>query len=148
MTALGNTRRAEAPGIAEIYELRSRRQSCDPRRDNVLSDAGQSVVRQTDQSTPTVEDPVPFKGAVLWTGRACEARWTVRFEEVIEAAADAEAEAVARPTWRLRFTSDKDEAFVQSWSPKDRILFGTLAGWSKASIGDLKRALVHWSRAV
>jgi len=94
-----------------------------------------------------VEDTVPPKGAVLWTGRAREALWTVRFDEVVETVAE-EAEVLVRPTWKIRFTSDKGESFAQIWSPQDRILFGTLAGWSKASIGNLKSALVHWRRAV
>jgi len=29
-------------------------------------------------------------------------------------------------------------------TPADRILFGTLPGWPKATIGSLKRALIAW----
>ena len=88
---------------------------------------------------------VPGPDEVLWSGSACGTQWEVRFVGVCEA--DDEEDGVASPDgtkkdWELSFDSATGESFRRTWSRHDRILFGTLAGWSKTSIGNLKRTLL------
>lgn len=88
---------------------------------------------------------LPERGQILWTGRARDTVWQVRFSASIagEVAGDASQQAPAM-VWDVEFQSESGETFVRTWSPADRILFGTLPGWPKATIGSLKRALIAW----
>ena len=91
-------------------------------------------------------DPEP--GRALWTGRARDTVWRVSFSAPIldERTGDA-ADQASATMWRLKFESESGGSFERTWSPQDRILFGTLAGWSKTAVGSLKRALIAWKPA-
>lgn len=87
----------------------------------------------------------PERGQLLWTGRARDMAWQVRFAAAVtgEATLDTPEQSTA-VTWQLEFQSASGETFVRTWSADERILFGTLPGWTKATIGSLKRALIAW----
>lgn len=75
---------------------------------------------------------------MLWAGKGAGRQWRAR---QVDAPGPEPGEV-----WMLVIeTTDSAPAeFISSWwSPEDRVLGGTLVGWSKAAIGNLKRTLAQ-----
>ena len=93
------------------------------------------------------QDPSPEQK--LWSGKVHRRKWKVYCIEVNHPELDEQKfdeyglVASGDSFWRLRFESQDGESFETTWSPQDRIIFGTLSGWSKSAIGDLKNALIQ-----
>ncbi|HKU43277.1 MAG TPA: hypothetical protein VJR89_34185 [Polyangiales bacterium] len=92
---------------------------------------------------------IPAPNDIVWTGPARDTHWRVRF---IGAIVDTSEEDelmpadTSTPSWRVRFESESGESFVRTWAPQQRILFGSLPGWSRSAIASLKRALITLQR--
>lgn len=94
---------------------------------------------------------VPSPGDVLWKGLVDGKIWTVACESVRAVGADSDLDEHGLATsgdayWVLSFVADGEEILERLWFPESRILHGTLQGWTKATIGDLKRALIQFKR--
>ena len=96
------------------------------------------------------QDPLPEQ--LLWSGEVHRTKWKVYCIEVNHPVREEFDEQKfdeyrladsSDPFWRLRFENQDGESFETTWSPQNRIIFGTLSGWSKSAIGDLKNALIQ-----
>ncbi|MEM1416609.1 MAG: hypothetical protein AAGH15_16980 [Myxococcota bacterium] len=77
---------------------------------------------------------------VLWSGRARGRQWRARQVDWWPPGLD------AGDTWSLVIeTTDgpPEEKLSSWWSPDERVLGGTLRGWSTSAIGNLKRTLAQ-----
>ncbi len=91
------------------------------------------------------QDPSPDQ--LLWSGEVSRKKWKIYCIEVVypidEEYSESALVSSSDSFWRLRFKREDGEFFEITWSPQDRIIFGTLSGWSKSAISDLKNALIQ-----
>lgn len=90
----------------------------------------------------------PALGQLLWSGRVGLKKWRIYCIEVVHPTKEEEDEngliSSTDPFWRLRFESDDGELLETTFSPTERIIFGTIRGWSKPAIGEVKNALAQY----
>jgi hypothetical protein len=87
---------------------------------------------------------------LIWRGNAAGAQWELHVTRIYEgplAMPDFEGPLEYIPgshvvTWTLTFASDAGEQIDGYWDPETRGLGCQLRGWSKSSIGILKRHLI------
>ncbi len=94
---------------------------------------------------PVTDVAPPLRGSLVWHGPAGGETWYVFFERLAAPSEIERAETVtllAPPVWILRFVGSGGSDEERSWSPRERILFGTLSGWSHSDIKALKAALI------
>lgn len=92
----------------------------------------------------------PNPGDVLWSGLVRRRKWRVVCSSVLHSKGESEPDHLGMMTaagtyWRLRFEVESNDTFELTWSPKDRIIFGSLNSWPKPAKAQLKTALIQWA---